>query len=86
MTANTAPEDYVDWVGKQDPTLSPGEGWVWKGTGSPESGQGNYVNEKTDEKIHPDFAHDEPKGSHAGYTDAEGNKYDIFPDGSIEAK
>jgi hypothetical protein len=61
----------------------PGEGWTWKGKGTPESGQGNWVNDKTGQKMHPDFDHPAPKGPHWGLQQPTGEKIDIFPDGSI---
>ncbi len=59
---------------------SPGKGWEWKGTGSPESGRGNWVNPETGQKLHPDLNHPAPKGPHWGLTNPDGSKWDYFPD------
>jgi hypothetical protein len=58
---------------------SPGKDWVWKGKGSPESGRGNWVNEKTGQKLHPDLDHPGPKGPHWGLQQPDGSTSDIFP-------
>jgi RHS repeat-associated protein len=65
-----------------DPSECPGEGFEWRGTGSPESGKGNWLNPSTGEKLHPDLRHPDPKGPHWGYKDANGIPYDLFLDGS----
>ena len=65
-----------------DPTKPPGEGFEWRGKGSPESGKGNWLNPSTGEKLHPDLSHPEPKGPHWGYKDAGGTTYDLYPNGS----
>lgn len=64
-----------------DPARCPGEGWEWKGVGSPGSNKGNWWNPTTGGKLHPDFGHPLPKGPHWGYTDGDGNKWDHFPGG-----
>ncbi|CAK0764417.1 hypothetical protein CCP4SC76_4100001 [Gammaproteobacteria bacterium] len=61
------------------PGESPGDGWVWKGSGPPESGKGNWVNPITGQKIHPDLNHPEPKGPHWGLTNPDKSKWDFFP-------
>ena len=58
------------WPG-DDPTVPPGDGWVWRGkpgtpVGSP---QGQWVNLETGERLHPDFQHKPPKGPHWGWYD-----------------
>lgn len=62
---------------------SPGDGWTWKGRGTPESGKGNWVNENTNQKLHPDFDHGDPKGPHWGLQQPNDEKFDIFPDGRV---
>jgi RHS repeat-associated protein len=62
---------------------SPGDGWTWKGEGKPESGRGNWVNENTNQKLHPDFDHGDPKGPHWGLQQPNDEKFDIFPDGRV---
>lgn len=67
-----------------DPTVSPGPGWEWRGTGPPESGLGAWYNEETNESWHPDLEHGEPIGPHWDYTDAAKNKHRWFSDGRFE--
>jgi hypothetical protein len=67
-----------------DKGKSPGEDWTWKGKGDAESGKGNWVNDKTGQKLHPDFDHPDPKGPHWGLQQPDGEKYDIFPNGNVE--
>jgi hypothetical protein len=62
-----------------NPSDSPGEDWVWKGGGPPESGKGNWVNDKTGQRLHPDLCHPAPKGPHWGLTNPDGSKWDYFP-------
>ncbi len=62
-----------------DPSDSPGEGWEWHGTGTPESGRGNWVNDETGQKLHPDINHDPPKGPHWRLKNPNGSKWDYFP-------
>ena len=61
------------------PGESPGEGWEWRGKGTPESGKGNWVNRGTGQKLHPDLNHPAPKGPHWGLTQPSGTQIDIFP-------
>jgi RHS repeat-associated protein len=68
------------------PGVSPGKDWVWKGSDTPQSGKGNWVNEKTDQKLHPDLNHPDPKGPHWGLTQPDGTKIDIFPPKQIMYK
>ena len=65
-----------------DPAESPGEGFEWRGKGSPESGKGNWINPETGESLHPDHNHPPGKAPHWGYTDPTGVEYDLFLDGS----
>ncbi|HRH01748.1 MAG TPA: polymorphic toxin type 37 domain-containing protein [Bacteroidia bacterium] len=58
---------------------SPGKDWKWRGNGDAESGKGNWVNEKTGQKLHPDFDHPDPKGPHWGLQQPDGSIIDIFP-------
>ncbi len=67
-----------------DASKCPGEGFEWRGKGSPESGKGNWLNPKTGEKLHPDIRHPDPKGPHWGYKDADGIPCDLFTDGRWE--
>jgi len=69
-----------------DPTVSPGEGFEWRGRGTPESGKGNWYNPRTGERLNPDLDHGPPIGPHWDYTDRDGNKYRLFPDGTLVPK
>ena len=76
---NTSPaipsSESLPWI----PGISPGEDWTWRGNGTPESGAGNWVNEKTGQKLHPDLNHPLPKGPHWGLKQPDGSLHDIFP-------
>ncbi len=72
-----------------DPTICPGEGFVWKGRGDPLSGRGSWVKGKDndEESLHPDLYHGAPVGPHWDY---EGPLFPkgirIKPDGTWEPK
>ena len=66
----TVPDNFAE---------SPDQDWNWKGTAPPESGKGNWVNEKTGQRLHPDSCHLPPKGPHWGLTNPDGTKWDYFP-------
>jgi hypothetical protein len=63
----------------QNPSDSPGKGWEWKGKGDPSDGKGNWVNDGTGQKLHPDLNHPPPKPPHWGLTNPDGSKWDFFP-------
>lgn len=69
-----------------NPSKSPGKGFEWRGKSSPGGDKGNWYNPKTREKWNPDLKHGDPIGAHWDYTDANGNKYRVYPDGHIEKK
>ena len=69
-----------------NPSKSPGKGFEWRGKSSPKDGKGNWYNPKTGEKWNSDLSHVEPIGPHWDYTDSNGNKYRVFPNGRIEKK
>jgi len=68
-----------------NPAEAPGPEWVWKGSGPPESGKGNWVKEGTEERLHPELGPNE-HGPHWDYTDSEKRDWRIYPDGRIERK
>lgn len=71
------------------PGVSPGPDWTWRGrTSNPEDGDGNWVRGEKPrmENLHPDFDHPPPIGPHWDYTDADGRRWRIFPDGRVEPK
>ncbi|MBZ0166400.1 MAG: hypothetical protein K8I00_06290 [Candidatus Omnitrophica bacterium] len=67
-----------------NPNVAPGPDWEWRGNGTPESGEGNWYNPKTKQRLHPDLKHRKPKGPHWGYSGPDGSKWDIYPDGTIK--
>ncbi len=72
-----------------DSSKCPGEGFVWKGRGTPESGKGNWVRgEKPNrEKLNPDFDHPLPVGPHWDYENPDfPSGVRIKPDGTWEYK
>ena len=69
-----------------DPSVSPGEGFEWRGRGTPKSGLGNWYNPRTGERLNPDLNHPPPIGPHWDYTDKDGNHSRIYPDGTVVPK
>ena len=71
-----------------DPNVSPGEGWKWRGNDVPDTGKGAWRKEETGENLHPDLKHGKPYGPHWDYNyDGSGNHgYRIFPDNSFQKK
>ena len=62
-------------------------GFEWRGSGTPASGHGNFVNMKTGEWLHPDLNHGPPIGPHWDYgTRGSSQTFRIFPDGNILPK
>ena len=78
-------ESSIKYPG-DNPSKSPGKGFEWRGKSSPKDGKGNWYNPKTGEKWNSDLNHGEPIGPHWDYTDSNGNKYRVFPNGRIEKK
>ena len=69
-----------------DPIISPGENWNWRGKGAQGSSQGSYYNSETDESLHPDLDHPGDMPPHWDYRDSNGVWYRIFEDGTIKPK
>ena len=70
-----------------DGSVSPGEGWEWRGPGAPGTpNRGAWYNPSTKETLHPDLGHAEPIGPHYDYRAPDGTFYRMFPDGTILAK
>lgn len=70
-----------------DPTVSPGEGFEWRGKGDPTSGKGSWYNPTTGESLHPDFNHPEPINPHWDYASPESsNDARLYLDGTWEFK
>jgi hypothetical protein len=70
---------------KFDPKYGPGGDWIWKGSGPPGSGQGNWVNPKTGEWLRSDQNHLTPVGPHNDYG-IDGKTYRWFGDGILQLK
>lgn len=68
------------------PSKSPGKGFEWRGKSEPGGSKGNWYNPKTGEKWNPDLKHGKPIGPHWDYTDSQGNKFRVYPDGHAELK
>ena len=75
----------IKYPGK-DPSVSPREGWEWRGNGEPKSGKGSWYNPSTGESLHPDLQHSAPVRPHWDYTASEGTQYRVNPDGTIVPK
>lgn len=70
-----------------NPAKAPGENFVWRGkTNNPLDGKGNWYNPITKEKWNSDLNHNPPIGPHWDYTDSNGNRYRVFPNGRVEKK
>ncbi|MDP4119238.1 MAG: polymorphic toxin type 37 domain-containing protein [Bacillota bacterium] len=64
-----------------NPSKSPSKGFEWRGSSTPSKGKGNWFNPKTGEKWNADLKHGDPIGPHWDYTDSNGIKYRVYPDG-----
>ncbi len=72
-----------------DSTKCPGEGYVWKGNGPPESGCGNWVKGSGEdmERLFPDLNHLPPVLPHWDYTGPDFPKgVRLYLDGTYEIK
>ena len=67
---------------------SPGNGFEWRGSSSPEDNKGNWYNPKTKESYHWDLNHAGPMKPHWDYINPNGweNGYRIYEDNSWERK
>ena len=54
------------WPG-DDPTVPPGDGFIWRGPGEVGSEFGEWYNPITGDQLHPDLNHLFPKGPHWGW-------------------
>jgi RHS repeat-associated protein len=69
-----------------DPTVSPAEGFEWRGRGDPGSKGGGWHKPTTGESLRPDLHHPLPIGPHWDYQDNYDNKRRIDENGIIEWK
>jgi RHS repeat-associated protein len=70
-----------------DPSISPGKSWIWKGTGPPGTSRGSWFSPSTGESLHPDF--NNPKHHihyDFNYRGSGSNGWRIYADGKIEKK
>lgn len=67
----------------QDPEEA---GYEWIGSGEKGVERGNWVNHETGERINPDRKHEPPIGPHDDYTDPNGNKWRVDPEGNATPK
>jgi hypothetical protein len=65
-----------------DPTKCPGEGFEWRGKGTPESGQGGWYNPGSNETLHPDIEHAPPIPPHWDYVGPNEERARLFLDGT----
>ena len=54
------------WPG-DDPTIPPGDGFIWRGPGEVGSEFGDWYNPATKDQLHPNLKHPLPKGPHWGW-------------------
>jgi hypothetical protein len=76
-----------------DPTKPPGPDWVWRGRpgSTPGGPQGSWWNDKTGEKLYPDFNHPAGVKPHWDWNPPKGSPnaekgYRWYPDGTLEPK
>ncbi len=86
VSSNTTNTPNIKYPGN-DPTKCTIPDFEWRGSGTPASGRGNFVNMKTGEWLHPDLNHGPPSGPHWDYG-VRGNPqtFRIFPNGDILPK
>ena len=65
------------WPG-DDPTVPPGDGFIWRGPGEVGSEFGEWYNPATGDQLHPDLNHPLPKGGHWGWRKFRRFIQDIF--------
>ena len=80
--ANGSDKNGINYPGN-DPTVSPGDDWEWRGP----QDKGSWYNPNTGETLHPDLDHPYPPGPHWDYIPyKKGPQYRIMPDDTIELK
>ena len=69
-----------------DPTRPPAEGWEWRGPDAPGGPRGGWVNpENPGESLHPNLDN-EGDGPHWDWNGPGGQRFRIFPDGTVVPK
>ena len=86
VSSNTTNTSSIKYPGN-DPAKCNIPDFEWRGSGTPESGRGNFVNMKTGEWLHPDLNHGPKIGPHWDYgVRGSSQTFRIFPDGNILPK
>ena len=86
VSSNTTSTPNIKYPGN-DPTKCNVPDFEWRGSGTPASGRGNFVNMKTGEWLHPDLNHGPPSGPHWDYgVRGSSQTFRIFPNGMILPK
>ncbi len=67
-----------------DPSVSPGIGFEWRGKQPPSTGLGAWYNPGKKVSFHWDLEHSEPIAPHWDYIDEHHNFFRIYKDGRIE--
>jgi len=86
VSSNTTNTPSIKYPGN-DPAKCNIPDFEWRGSGTPASGRGNFVNMKTGEWLYPDLNHGPPIGPHWDYgVRGSSQTFRIFPDGNILPK
>ena len=86
VSSNTTNTPSIKYPGN-DPAKCNIPDFEWRGSGTPASGRGNFVNMKTGEWLHPDLNHGPPIGPHWDYgVRGSSQTFRIFPNGNILPK
>ena len=80
--APTPPRFPAGWDG----TTPPDKGWEWRGPDAPGGARGGWVSPDSGQSLHPDFNHPAPVGPHVDWNGPKGERWRIFPDGTVKPK
>lgn len=67
-----------------DPAKPPSDDYEWRGKKPRGEKEGGYANKKGIDSWHPDLDHKPPVKPHCDWNNGNGQKWRVFPDGSIE--
>jgi YD repeat-containing protein len=70
----------------RSPMISPGKGWIWRGTGPRGSSMGSWFNPATGESLHPDFHHPGVAPHYDYAVKGIAQQFRIFVDGTVVPK